>query len=202
MKFCKMIKVLDLGAGEFKVNREYLEKYLSKYLKLKEISITSVDNKFEADINYDLEKIPWNFAKDEEYDIVFASHILEHLNDTFSAMKEIYRILKKEGILFVRVPHFKSKFAFIDLTHKKFFAYESFDVFTKPNVEFCFEILEKRFEYHDWRKSISLKGKLFALTYGKILEFFANRLPKIYENLSIFAPIPELVVLMRKKICF
>jgi SAM-dependent methyltransferase len=41
---------------------------------------------------------------DESFDIVFASHVLEHIDDDVSAMKEVKRVLKPGGIAILPVP--------------------------------------------------------------------------------------------------
>jgi len=43
--------------------------------------------------------------EDESFDTVYASHILEHLNDPVTAVANWLRICKKGGIVFVSVPH-------------------------------------------------------------------------------------------------
>ena len=57
-----------------------------------------------ADISEHLDMI-----KDNTYDLIYASHILEHIPwfKTVSVLKEIYRILKPKGILEIWVPDFK-----------------------------------------------------------------------------------------------
>lgn len=40
------------------------------------------------------------------FDVVVGIHVLEHLTDPFATLLEIYRILKKGGILFIEVPNF------------------------------------------------------------------------------------------------
>jgi SAM-dependent methyltransferase len=42
---------------------------------------------------------------DESYQTVYASHLLEHLDDPIAALKNWYRVLKKGGHLIVLVPH-------------------------------------------------------------------------------------------------
>lgn len=41
----------------------------------------------------------------ESFDIIIANHILEHIPDDISAMKEIYRVLKIGGIAILQVPY-------------------------------------------------------------------------------------------------
>lgn len=42
--------------------------------------------------------------KDNFFDVVVCSHVLEHVKDDRKALKEINRVLKKDGFLFISVP--------------------------------------------------------------------------------------------------
>lgn len=43
--------------------------------------------------------------KDNSFDIVIANHILEHIPDDRSAMREIHRVLRREGVAILQVPY-------------------------------------------------------------------------------------------------
>jgi predicted SAM-dependent methyltransferase len=60
-----------------------------------------------ADVVHDLNVTPYPFASDE-FDVVIAEHVLEHLNDLVPVVEELHRILKRGGMLYVEVPHFSS----------------------------------------------------------------------------------------------
>ncbi|MQL52258.1 methyltransferase domain-containing protein [Desulfofundulus thermobenzoicus] len=49
-----------------------------------------------VDVVHDLNVYPWPFA-DNEFDLVYASHVLEHLDDVVRAVEEIHRITKPGG---------------------------------------------------------------------------------------------------------
>lgn len=51
----------------------------------------------------DICKIPF---QDESYDLVFATDVIEHVDDDVSALKEVYRILKPGGYALVTAPAF------------------------------------------------------------------------------------------------
>lgn len=53
---------------------------------------------FQADLQH------MGMVEDETYDIIVCSHVLEHVRDDTLAMKELYRILKPEGVCLVLVP--------------------------------------------------------------------------------------------------
>jgi len=47
------------------------------------------------------------------FNIVLASHLIEHLNDPFSLLKEAYRILKDNGNLFITTPNISGLQAYL-----------------------------------------------------------------------------------------
>jgi len=55
----------------------------------------------EAMVKEDLTKLSF---KDNTFDIIFASHVLEHIEDDRKAMSEVYRVLKTGGIAILQVP--------------------------------------------------------------------------------------------------
>ncbi len=55
--------------------------------------------------NLNTDKIPW---EENFFDCVFASHIIEHLNDKTLALKEMCRVLKPRGYLYLEFPNYNS----------------------------------------------------------------------------------------------
>jgi len=76
------------------------------------------------DVEHNLNVFPYPF-KDNSFDVVEASHVLEHLDRPFDVMRELHRILKPGGKLILKVPHFSR-----GMTHAEHF--HGFDV-TFPN---------------------------------------------------------------------
>ncbi len=70
---------------------------------------------------YDLNSYPWPFDSNSVDEVVMA-HCLEHLIHRNRAMKEVHRILKKNGVAKITVPHFTGQLAYADPTHRHFFA--------------------------------------------------------------------------------
>ena len=72
------------------------------------------------------------------YEEVMANHFLEHFNqdELKIIFKGIYRLLKKDGIFRITVPHQKKESAWA-LTHKTFWNEEVFKIF--ENKIFCEE---------------------------------------------------------------
>ena len=71
------------------------------------INIDKNVNAPDIDIACDLDRFPWPFKTDSVNEIVM-NQCLEHLADHNTAMKEIHRILIKNGVAKISVPHFLS----------------------------------------------------------------------------------------------
>jgi len=62
---------------------------------------TDISGDFMSDFQYDITAID---AAAECYDLILCYHILEHVEDDRSAMRELYRVLKKGGTCLVQTP--------------------------------------------------------------------------------------------------
>ena len=63
--------------------------------------VTTDLNMPDVDINADIRKLP---VADESFDVVFASHVLEHIREDIVAMQEIKRVLRPGGLAVIEVP--------------------------------------------------------------------------------------------------
>ena len=147
-----------------------------------------------VDVKHDLNKIPYPF-KDSQFDEIYCSQTLEHLNDTLRVLEEMWRITKKGGIIVIKVPHFSIHNALSDLSHKKVFSYESFDIFEReeditPNFGMArFKILEKKVNF-------SVTNKLRHFNF--IVNFIINKVLiwkyNLYERIFCYMlPSDELI---------
>jgi len=172
----KAIKKLNLGCGpDYKkgwVNLDYHRAY-------------------NPDVFHNMDKIPYPFKK-EEFHYVYCSHILEHVEDFFNTMKEIERIIKKNGILHIRVPHFSNGNGYNDLTHRRFFGWFTFNQFINGyyNQKTQFRIISKRFNF------LAVEHKFV----NRIFSWFFNTIPKqFYERfLCWIVPVGEIEIRLRK----
>lgn len=72
------------------------------FRKQKNIDYTTTDlNSPLADVKADICNLPF---KDNEFDVIFCNHVLEHIPDDTKAMQELYRVLKKGGIAILQIP--------------------------------------------------------------------------------------------------
>lgn len=54
-----------------------------------------------ADVKADICNLPF---KENEFDVIFCNHVLEHINDDVKAMSELYRVLKPGGMGIFQIP--------------------------------------------------------------------------------------------------
>ncbi len=92
--------------------------------KLPEAIGVDASTSSDADVQHDLEAFPWPF-KDNTFDLVLLSHVLEHLTDTDKTLKEVRRVAKPGAHVVIQIPYFRSPDAFGDPTHKHFFTIAS-----------------------------------------------------------------------------
>lgn len=95
----------------------------------------------------------------ESIDEIYCAHVLEHISDLESLMKEFHRALKPDKSLIIRVPHCFSPSAFGDPTHCRYFTYETFRNYDKSHTKayyrnFHFEFVYSRMQVdRNWHKA-------------------------------------------------
>lgn len=160
---------LNLGCGEFKK-----EGYLN----------VDVNPAVNPDLQYDLNQLPYPFP-DNYFDIIEADHVLEHLANPFASMREFHRILKDNGRLKLKVPHFSRGFTHPD--HKRGFDV-TFPYYFNPlfkggyaGVEFSSYRVRMAWISQTHLKSTILPPIVYHISYlaGKLIDLIAN--------LSVFA---------------
>lgn len=155
------MKKIDLGCGDSKRDEESIG-----------VDILSCKG---VDVVCDINKgLPFN---NNDIDEVYTRHFFEHVDNLFFIMKEVYRVLKPNGRLIVKVPHFAAPTGYSDLTHKRFFGIYSFQCFDPDHPKHSyhqvgdvkFKLIEARYSFH----------------YGflsKLFEFIFNRMQAKYER--------------------
>jgi predicted SAM-dependent methyltransferase len=144
---------------------------------------------------HDINKFPYPF-EDDTFEEIYASHVLEHLDNFHQVVTELYRISKPGALIIVYAPFFLNTKYFGEPDHKIPFSIRTFDNYeyyqnrklkfyerwklnhrTNYESKVKFEILEKRFITSH-----------FAVL--KWLDFILNIEPVIYERLfsGIFSP--------------
>ena len=76
--------------------------FFKRFRKIKNWEYVTFDLKSPlASVKGDIKSM--NF-KDDYFDLIICNHVLEHIDDDFKALKEIYRVLKPGGISILQVP--------------------------------------------------------------------------------------------------
>lgn len=180
--------ILNFGCGDT---------YMPKAVNIDRIKLPNVDSTF------DFEKFPYPFA-DSSVDEIHLYFVLEHLTNHLRVMEELYRILKKGGKLFIRVPHGSSCYGqWGEFTHKRGYSFGSFDIFTADNkrnyyTNIRFKILKKKCKYfltypYDFYKYNTWfphwEKYWFApliKIYVNIIQFLIDLSPRIFERFWCF----------------
>ncbi len=194
----KMKVTLNLGAGRTRIPNS--------------IGVDSVDISGYTDVVHNLNLLPYPFL-DNYADEIHCYHVLEHLDDPILKVEEMYRILKPEGLLFLRVPHFSSSGAFTDITHRRPFSYFSFDVFQEGSYHSFysnarFEILNKEIKYFGLYPNDGVYEKYIhpnqcpylIRPLVRVMNFFINISPMAFERFWCYwvGGACEVVITMKK----
>ncbi len=95
----KNLKVFDCGCGDG-VHTSILKKYS------KNVIGGDLDNRTRKEFNIPFRKIEIDsFGKENEFDIVTAFDVIEHVENDHSFLKELIRITKKGGIIIIGTPN-------------------------------------------------------------------------------------------------
>ena len=145
------------------------------------------------DVEHDLNVLPYPF-NDGEFDYIYASHILEHLDKPFVIITELHRILKPGGTLHIKVPHFSRGFthaehkAGFDVTFPFYFNPQ----FTKSGyygVEFVLQKMRLHyFAFYHLLPYMGVSKIVISIMkiIGGIIDFFANLSPKLCSRIWCF----------------
>lgn len=126
-----------------------------------------------ARCRYDLSVRPWPFG-DSTVAEVFAFDVIEHLDDFLGTMEEIHRICVPGARIHISVPHYSSRNAYTDPTHRTFFGVSSMEYLTSGH-DLGF--------YTEARFCVVRSAILFEPTLlNKLVWRLANRFPVTYER--------------------
>ncbi len=126
-----------------------------------------------VDIICEIQHLPF---KSGAFELVEASHVLEHSNDIIKAFNEIRRVLKVNGTLHGKVPHALSKWYYDNPTHKTMFT-----IWGLRNFIECDEFqMNNSFKI----KEIKLNGR-FSRFFSRKLETFEIFIRFVHYNYEI-----------------
>lgn len=149
-----------------------------------------------VDVCHDLTHIPLPFASNSCVDVL-CKDVLEHL-EYLPVIRDIHRILEPGGRVTIQVPHFTSKDAYADPTHRSFFTTNTLRYF----VEGHFRSYYTDFSFSRVRKTHIHFDRRLGYFYNYFLELLVNSTTtaqNFYEGspLRIF-PATNLTVVLEK----
>ncbi|MDC0272524.1 methyltransferase domain-containing protein [Crocinitomicaceae bacterium] len=150
--------------------------FLTLFKKQKNLDYTTADLVSPiADIHFDLHDIP---LEDNQYDVVFCNHVMEHVDDPIRCMSELNRVMKSGGWAIMQVPQ--------DMSRAE--TYEDKSI-TSP---------EER-EKHFWQKD---HVRLFGKDYPSYLEKAGFKVEEFDLNTEFDATEVVKFRLMKKEILY
>jgi SAM-dependent methyltransferase len=146
-----------------------------------------------VDVIHDLDHTPYPFP-DASFSEIDCRDVLEHL-DLVPTMRELHRLLRPGGRLFIRSPHFSSFVVWADPTHRRAFSIATFPFFAPGHA------LERDYYFDFSFSSIVASTIRFHRTrlqpWNTWVERFVNRSPRIqyfYEATFLARLFPALNV--------
>lgn len=165
----KNIKFTKLNLG---CDRDYKEGYINVDYK----------NINKHDVEWNLNKIPYPF-KDNTFEEIIANNVIEHLDSVADVMKELWRISKPGAKIHVIVPYYKSFNAFRDLSHYRFFTWDSFSPlcgFVSSREKNNIGYVNRLFRYSKRKLIFPLSHKPLLKQVFQIIDYFGNALHPEY----------------------
>lgn len=115
-----------------------------------------------------------DFQTEEKYDIIMLNHVLEHFLDPRAAMDKLSKLLKKDGILYVRVPDHDSFDRRVYNKNWPAYGYYHISNFSAQSLRLLFED--------------------FGLEVLETKKYISDKIPGIMRKLMIMSPLKRLFV--------
>lgn len=156
------LRVLDLGSGPF------------PYPAQENDDVVTVDIRPEAGptVVHDLTVFPYPFD-DNSFDVVYASHVLEHLPDNIRVMEEIYRVAKPAAKVVIRVPHYTGRSAWGDPTHIRAYSAHQFHYYSRQRRD-RYGDCDFQLVREELRHTRMWRGYFVSKVLSPTINFFAN----------------------------
>lgn len=154
------MKKLNLGSGK-DIKKDFIN--------LDSVKLPGVN------VIHNLNKYPWPFKRNE-FDLIYSSHVLEHLDSIIKPMEEIWRISKPGARRVIKVPIFPSIGAAADPTHKRFYTYLTFNYF-RP---------EDSLNYYSKARFKIIKRKIVFSSLTPFFTWFFNLSEKMQKFYTLF----------------
>jgi SAM-dependent methyltransferase len=124
-----------------------------------------------ADLNAPLELLPDNSVSE-----IYTCHVLEHVNKFVELMEELHRVVRPDGLIDIRVPHFSNPYHYSDPTHVRFFGAFTYYYFTSEENQPSFRKVpafysECRFVVESVTITLLNKSLVDRLIFPRLFDF-------------------------------
>lgn len=181
-------KVLDIGCANGIFSKILIKKGFSCYgLEIMDQAIKEAEKKGLKVIEGSfLDEFPFN---SNMFDIVFAGDVIEHTIDDYVFLKEIHRVLKKNGLMILTTANLVSlgnRFLIL-LGKLPRFVYSEFHykIYTPDLLKS--KIMTSGFEIQKIDSNYVIISTIFNKFFGRIGEWFGSLIPDLGEGLIIYA---------------
>lgn len=196
------LNILDVGCGQ-KPFYPFLKPFAKAYIGTDVIKDSPLVDKVCPAEQLDIE--------DEWADVVLCLSVLEHVNDPMLAVKELFRVVKNDGVVFVSThgyfpwhpypqDHWRWTQTGLPLLFKKYGGFKSVELFaTRGTLSGCFFLLA-HYTY-GWTSKNSFKRLLrYPLTVlvNKLGEFLDSKTLGLRDINRHVTAIPEFFVIAKK----
>ncbi|MDD3150121.1 MAG: class I SAM-dependent methyltransferase [Candidatus Gastranaerophilales bacterium] len=177
-------KILDIGCGLGFLLSELSDKFDKYGVEVSKCACNCAEN-YGKIFNGYLEDADF---PDEEFDVIVMHHVIEHVEKPEEIIKEIYRILKKNGHLLIATPDFDSACArrfgenyrmLHDKTHVSLFTNESMYRFLRDFGFFIEKVEYPFFETRHFTKENLMKlfdtNQISPPFYGNFMTFYCKK---------------------------
>lgn len=131
------------------------------------------DRRFKADVYWDLNNFPYPF-KDNTFEEILASAVLEHVDNFYKVMRELHRISKDKAKIYILLPHGSDvTLTWGEVEHKRGFSIHTFGSI------WCNKELWNLFEVKKRKITFSIKYKIA----NSIINPLVNLSPVFYERI-------------------
>ncbi len=154
------MKTLSMGCGKSEAKTDVIRLDISKETG--------------ADVVWDLNVTPYPF-NDSSFTRIECFDVIEHLENIPKVMQECFRILQKDGVMYVTTPHYSSPNSYVDPTHRFHLSLFSFDCFSDAHKYHYYSGARFKIE----KRLLTFQGPRLRKA---LLTKLANKYPQFYES--------------------
>lgn len=149
-----------------------------------------------VDVVHNFETYPYPF-KDNTFDEIFCSHVLEHMYNLNKVIDELWRISKNGAIIRIVSPHGVGPIYTGDISHKTIITYRSFENYNidNPHIKVYLTNFGSKTRFKILKRKIifSEHARIFGFRVLAFMDFFINLAPRLYERLFCYILPSEMI---------